>query len=1096
MYELLKLNLLGGFRITTADVPLSFAYAKAHALLCYLAVTGRPHSRDALATLFWSDMPDRRAKKNLRDVLSNLQHHLAPHLNVTRETIAFNSSRPYSLDVEQFVVHTASLGSDARLTEQTFEPVRLAVELYRGEFLEGFYVHDAPLFEEWVLLERERLQQLAMQAWFALAVFHTNRGEYAQGLDYCRRMLAVEPWREQAHRQLMFLLALDGQRDAALAQYQKCCLLLTDEFGLEPSKETNALYERIAAGALDRLVEPSPARSIPMPHTPLVGRAPEYAWLEQAWQKAAAGNPQCVVISGEAGIGKTRLAEEWVAWAAAHGVATASAQGHENQSDLIYVPVVQWLRADALRMTLPLLDDVWLAELARLLPEIRTKRPNLPPPAPMTDAVQRTRLFEALARATLLSKKALALWLDSLQWCDRETLEWLQYLLRFDAQARLLILTTMRVEETIENPFIADMLFALRRGKQLTEIELGPLDQAASTTLANHLAGHELSATQAARLYRETEGNALFLVETIQAGILEQTEADIPTLPPTIQAVIARRLAQLSPPAHECAGAAAAIGRDFDATLLAQAYGGGTEALLIGLEELTRRRILHERGAAIYDFSHAKIREVAYGELSAARRQALHGRIGKALEALEVNNLDAISGQIAGHYERAGMVEQAIAFYQRAGEAAHRVYANTEAIGFLRKALEMLSRLPASSQRAKQEFAMQMTLWMALRISRGYASPEAERSAARARELAQGGQIADLFPALVGAQIAYLHSGKLQMSAELGEQMLEMAQTAGNSLLMLAAHYGLASTFSYLGDFEAVRQHADQCIALYDPEWHSKLMSRYGNDFGVDVRVFAALAQWYLGYPDRAVQTSQEALALAERLSDYLLIASALCFATWTRVLRRDAQVVLDQAGRLVSLASEKGIHTFSVVGMGLRGWALAALGQPKEGITLLRQALDAYQQAGAKLARTIVLGLMAEAFIWNGQPKAALEQIDDALQFARQTEERFYEAELHRLRGEALLQMVHGEAQRAEYMCQAEACFRQALQVAREQGAPSLELRATMSLARLALRRAQNRSEARAMLAEIYNRFTEGFDTADLKEARVLLDELYQQRT
>ncbi len=293
----LRLRLLGGLEVTLGDTPLiGFVSGKAQALLCYLAVTGRPQTRAELAGLLWGDMPDSAAATNLRKALSNLKQLAAPHLIITRQAVAFDRDSPYRLDVEAF---RAAFPADPR--EQSPETLRHAIHLYRGDFLQGFYVREAPAFEEWMLLERERLKDLAVQGMATLASLHTARGEYAAALEYTSRLLALEPWREEAHREMMLLLARSGQRSAALAQYEICRRMLADELGVAPTPETTALYERI------REATAAPPHNLPLPATPFVGRAEELAEISRLLDR-----PACRLLSlaGLGGIGKTRLALE------------------------------------------------------------------------------------------------------------------------------------------------------------------------------------------------------------------------------------------------------------------------------------------------------------------------------------------------------------------------------------------------------------------------------------------------------------------------------------------------------------------------------------------------------------------------------------------------------------------------------------------------------------------------------------------------------------------------------------------------------------------------------------------------------------------
>jgi hypothetical protein len=350
------------------------------------------------------------------------------------------------------------------------------------------------------------------------------------------------------------------------------------------------------------------------------------------------------------------------------------------------------------------LEDARLAEVARLLPELLARQPGLPRPAALTEDWQRQRLFEGLARAVLGACRPLLLAIDDLQWCDRDTLEWLHFLLRFDRGARLLVTGTYRTEEVGEGHPLVSLLHALRPHGQVTEVELGPLDEAATRTLAARVAGREIDPGVAKLLFRETEGNPLFVVETVRAGLplrgpsQAAGPAALPgdpspggaALPPKVRSVLEARLAQLSPPARDLAELAAVIGREFPFELLARAGRRDEEALVCELDELWQRRIVRERGASGYDFSHGKLQEVAYRNLSAARRRLLHRHVAQALEALHAEEPDVVSYQVAAHYERAGLPDEAIPHYLWAAEVARRVYANEEAVGLLRRGLALV----------------------------------------------------------------------------------------------------------------------------------------------------------------------------------------------------------------------------------------------------------------------------------------------------------------------------------------------------------------------------------------------------------------------
>ena len=357
---------------------------------------------------------------------------------------------------------------------------------------------------------------------------------------------------------------------------------------------------------------------------------------------------------------------------------------------------------------LPSLEAVWLTELARLLPELLTAHPMLPPPDPLRQAWQRNRLFEALARGVLCCQRPRLLVLNDLHWCDGDTVEWLRYLLRFEPRAAVLIVATLCTGESC-TPELAALLAALRRDDMLTEVELGPLDAGATAALAGHIAGQPLQPGLAHLLFRGSEGNPLFVVEMVQAGLAQagaggreqqtavhaqaMTAARLP-LPAKVRQVIERRLGQLSPAGRALAELAATTGRQFDFNVLCAAAELADEVLVQSLDELWQRRIIREQGGGAYDFSHDKIRETAYNGLSLARRRLLHRRVAQAFAQLHVHDLDVVSGQIGRHYELAGLLEPAVAHYRRAAEASEQVYANADAILYYRRALVLLGNLP------------------------------------------------------------------------------------------------------------------------------------------------------------------------------------------------------------------------------------------------------------------------------------------------------------------------------------------------------------------------------------------------------------------
>lgn len=732
MIPTLHIHLLGDFLLISGDTPVTtVAVPRLQSLLAYLLLhRNAPQDRSHLAFLLWPDSTEAQAHTNLRKLLHQLRRSLpdADHfLRVDNHNLQWLPARPdafWTLDILEIEQAMVRIEQAKRIQDTTAmrRELEQVMHLYRGDLL-------PTCFDEWILPERDRWRQIFLHAAQRLITILEEEGDYDAAITAAQQLLRQDFLHEATYRQLMRLYGLLGDRAAALRVYHTCITVLERELGTEPSEVTRAVYESLLSDTFPKtLTGPLTSRGT---EAPMLGRKAEWRYLQEAWRKAAGGHPHIVILSGEAGIGKTRLAEEIEAWVSRQGMTTASARCYAALGHLAYAPVTVWLRTDALQTVLSVLDPAWLTEISRLVPEVLVKRPKLPRPAPMTEGWQRQHFFEALARAVLNARQPLLLLLDDLQWCDNETLEWLHYLLRFAPDARLLLIGTVRAEETLPGHPLVTFLGALQRDGLVTEVTLGPLTTTETTNLAEHIMGQQLDSAMSNTLYHETEGNPLFVVEMARAGTLGQRENAGPTtrsplpllthpgltLPAAVQTVLATRLAQLSPLAHEVANVAAVIGREFTFPVLARASGQSEDAMVQGLDELWQRRIVREQGAGTadaYDFSHDKLRELACVSLSPTHQRLLHRRIAEAFEEVYAGSLDAVNGQIAAHYERAGLPEQAIPYYQRAGEAAMRVYANAEAITAFQRAAALLEAGGQGNAQGEQWWKEAATLYASL----------------------------------------------------------------------------------------------------------------------------------------------------------------------------------------------------------------------------------------------------------------------------------------------------------------------------------------------------------------------------------------------
>jgi predicted ATPase len=489
------------------------------------------------------------------------------------------------------------------------------------------------------------------------------------------------------------------------------------------------------------------------------------------------------------------------------------------------------------------------------------------------------------------------------------------------------------------------------------------------------------------------------------------------------------------------------------------------------------------------EFSEAVLKRVAdlpEAELSAALTKLTASEFiyGRSLyPELEFTFKHALTQEVAYHYSHTRNTEKAIRYSQLAGQRAAQHSANEEAIRHLTTALELLKSLPETLARTRRELELQIALGAPLMAIKGYAAPEVGAAYDRALELCRTiGETPELFPVLFGLSVFYVVRADLKKTRELAEQLLNLAQRVGDPALLLEAHLQLGTASFYLGEPTVAREHWDRAIVLYDPERHRSLAFVYATDPGVVGLAWAAAALWDLGYPDQALKRSDEALALARKIAHPFSLAFALVFANWIRALRREWPMAAEHAEATIALSAEQGFVHWLLLGTFYRGAALTEQGRTDEGIAEMRDALAAMPSRGGELGRPGYLAWLAAAYDKAERTDEALALVAEALALVERRDERNWEAEIYRVKGELLLESGGSS--------EAETCFRRAIEIARRQSAKSLELRATTSLARL-LDKQGRQDEARRILGEIYAWFTEGFDTADLKDAKALLEEL-----
>jgi class 3 adenylate cyclase/predicted ATPase len=838
--------------------------------------------------------------------------------------------------------------------------------------------------------------------------------------------------------------------------------------------------------------------------TPLVGREQEVALLLVRWAQVQEGMGQVVVLSGEAGIGKSRLVHVLTERVGSRGLPHMAFRCSPYYTNSALYPVIEHLeRLLGFRQ-----DEMTEAKLARLEGMLKTQGlplaevvplfamllslplPPRYPPLQLSPQKQRQKTQEALVAWLVeegMRQPVLAVWED-LQWADPSTLELLSLTIDRIPPTHQLLLLTCRPEFPL--PWSLS--------SHLTQVTLSRFSRPhAEAMILRITGGKALPVEVLDQIVARADGIPLFIEEVtrmvLESGLLREVEGcyeltgPLPPLaiPTTLQDALMARLDRLVT-AKGVAQLGAVIGRHFAYGLLRAVAPLDDATLQRELGRLVEAEVLYQHGMppqAIYTFKHALIQEAAYQSLLRRTRQQYHQRIAQVLEAQFPEARETQPELLAQHFTEASFREQAMSYWHKAGQRAVERSAYREAVAHLTRGLELRRSLPDTPEHARHELALQTTLGLALVATRGYGAPDVAHAYTRALELCrQVGEPAQLFPVQGGLWQFYAVRAEYQTARGLAEQLLTLAQNAQDAALLLGAHTVLGQTFHMLGAFVRAREHIEQGIALYDPQQHRSLAFLLGGeDPGVACLGFAACTLWLLGYPEQALSRMQEALTLAEALGSPFNLAWALRGAAWLHQLRRERLAAQGRAETLMALASEQGFAYWAALGTMFRGWALAEARQGEEGMTQIRQGLATIRATGAELGRPHFLALLAEAYGNVGQPEAGLPVLAEALEAVEQNGECYYQAELYRLKGELLLALS------GDNHAEAEICFHRALDVSRQQQARSWELRVAISLSRLWQRQGQ-RQAARRLLAETYNWFTEGFSTADLQEAQGLL--------
>ena len=1057
----MRISLFGNLRINFAERTVTAINTnRLQSLIAFLILhSDMPQPRERLAFMLWPASSESQARANLRQLLHHLKRALPAECNflVTDHfAIQWRQDADCAVDTLEFQA-AISEAESARIEkdrEREIQSLTAAAQLYEDDLLPSIY-------DDWVTPLREDYRRSISKVLHRLATLCDEQKEYPAAIAWADRLVAMDSLCEAHHQLLIRLHDANQDRAGALRAYHQCMRVLRRELGVEPGAATRELFDRILKADAATSRDPAASREQPLVSRAsaavkpvsavqkvraLVGRISEWQQLASAWQSAKEDGPRVAVISGEPGIGKTRLADELYQTCVGQGYAGARSRCYAGQGQVAYAPVVEWLRSDAVRAGWANLGPQQLAELARLAPEIGDGISNseFPAPAlprPLAESWQRLHLYESLSAAFGKIRKPALLYLDDMQWCDPDSFEWLNALLTSSAARGLLLLGTVRAEETGREHPCTRFLAGLRQAGIVVEIPLEPLDAQETAELARLESAKPLESGSLGEIFRATRGNPLFVVESVRAG-LQSTR---------VHAVIAARLSQVTAPSYELAGLASVVGRPFSFELLARATDWDEGSLSQALDELWRRRIIESRGASEYDFTHDRLREVTCSELSVVRQRYWHRRVARALAEVYAADIESWDGQIASHLEQAGMAEEAIEHYTRAAAYARQRYADTEAADLLRRALALCRGFSESGRRLKQELDLLLLLGQALVTTEGYSVAEVGETYERALELSRklGGR--EIFVILSGVWVFHEVRGGLEKARQVAIELLQMAEAQPAPGLMQAGNFLLGSSLFHLGQLEASLNHLVAATEAHKGPAESVLAMFAGPDIGVFCRSYLAHVEWHRGQMDHAGADAAEAIAAARRMGHPFSEAIALDYSAILHVFRGESRAALERGRQAVELCGRHGFGYYLAMANVLTGWAAAAEGDVADGLAQLREGLDGMRRLGAELRLPYYFTLLAETLGRAGLVGEALASLSTGFAFASKNGEEWAVAELHRVQGDLLA--AEGKLEPAR------ASFQKGLEAARRSGSLAFERKLSNILSGTAASAATERS-------------------------------------
>lgn len=980
---MLDIRLLGEQRLgvdgknITADVP-----PRATALLAQLVVHAtHEQARRTVAALFWPESSDEQALTNLRRELHQLRRHLpefASGLSSSGRSLCWNPGPDTTSDVVQFVAAadqaSQAIGEDVPAFVAAASE---AVQCYGGDLLPAWS-------DEWVIGERERLHRRCLSLLDLLIDCERQAAEVGRALVHARRRIELEPLEEPCYRVVMQLQAEAGDRAAALRTFHLCTSLLERELGVGPDAQTVSLYESLVAKGSTR----RRAASVTTPRTaariPLVGRVADLDDLTRRWRAAQRGRSGLHLITGEAGVGKTRLLAELAAQVDRDGDVASRARCFAGGARLAMAPIAEWLGSRALSVHRDGLDRSWASEVERLVPSTATNR--TPAPQPMIDAWQRHRFFQGLVEAVLVCRKPTLLTLDDIQWCDGETLTWLHLLLRQAHGRPLLVVATAREEEMQDNPELLGLVRALSAEGRLTRRAVEPLLPEDAVELALRAGG---AVGDKAALFEATRGFPLFVIESARASV-DEGESVTAALggSPRVQAVLEGRLATLSEDAATVARLAAVVGRDFTPELLEEASDLPGDSVTSALDELWRRRLLVRHGRGTYDFGHDLLRDATLRQIPPPRLALLHRRVAQALELGAGDGVGPLAASIADHYEQADVGHRALPYHVAAAEFASSRFANDDAISHYQSAIRLLAGLPPGPERDRRELSLWQAMSAPVNARHGYSSPLLEEVLERAVLLAERLHDDRLeLLSLVGLFSSRVVQGRIPESYEVSHRAL--VRSRGHPDVLGQAHFAVGGGATTLGRLAEALRHFELVPQLTMP--HPPAL--VGTRPEVHSWAWESHALWLVGRAADAQERVDWAIARAKEVDHPYSLAVALAYAAMLASFESRRGDVAALAQETVSLCETYGFAYYGDWARILAGWAAGG----RRGLHEVGEALTSLEEQGAFLRRPYYRYLAADVRVDLGDLAGAAEELQGAILAAEQRSDVWWLPEIQR---------------------------------------------------------------------------------------------------